>query len=87
MMGADPPSFTEPFGSGAPLRGIGKIVFIGLNYRNHAREINAAESAEPIVFMKASDTVTGPYDEAPVPRSSARTDWKTVDWRIAAVSS
>lgn len=76
MLDADPPSFAEPFRFAAPLRDIGKIVCIGLNYRDHARETNAAEPTEPIVFMKAPDTVTGPHDEVMIPRNSACTDWE-----------
>jgi 2-keto-4-pentenoate hydratase/2-oxohepta-3-ene-1,7-dioic acid hydratase in catechol pathway len=73
--GAHAPSLAEPFRFGAPLRNIGKIVCIGLNYRDHARETNAAEPAEPIMFMKAPDIVTGPNDDVLIPRNSVKTDW------------
>ncbi len=61
---------------GAPLSGIGKIVCIGLNYRDHAKETGAAEPAEPIIFMKAPDTVVGPEDQVLIPRGSTKTDWE-----------
>ena len=61
---------------GAPLAGIGKIVCIGLNYRDHARETGAALPSEPIVFLKAPDTVVGPDDEVLIPRDSRKTDWE-----------
>lgn len=61
---------------GPPLVRIGKIVCIGLNYRDHAAETGADVPAEPIVFMKAPDTVVGPDDEVLVPRGSDRTDWE-----------
>jgi 2-keto-4-pentenoate hydratase/2-oxohepta-3-ene-1,7-dioic acid hydratase in catechol pathway len=61
---------------GPPLTGIGKIVCIGLNYRDHAEETGAAEPAEPVVFMKAPDTVVGPEDQVLIPRASAKTDWE-----------
>jgi 2-keto-4-pentenoate hydratase/2-oxohepta-3-ene-1,7-dioic acid hydratase in catechol pathway len=61
---------------GPPLAGIGKIVCIGLNYRDHAAETGASIPAEPIVFMKAPDTVVGPNDDVLVPRGSTRTDWE-----------
>jgi 2-keto-4-pentenoate hydratase/2-oxohepta-3-ene-1,7-dioic acid hydratase in catechol pathway len=61
---------------GAPLTGIGKIVCIGLNYRDHAEETGAAEPAEPVVFMKAPDTVVGPHDEVLIPLGSVKTDWE-----------
>ena len=61
---------------GPPLRGPGKIVCIGLNYRDHAAETGAALPTEPVVFLKAPDTVIGPDDEVLVPRGSRCTDWE-----------
>jgi 2-keto-4-pentenoate hydratase/2-oxohepta-3-ene-1,7-dioic acid hydratase in catechol pathway len=60
---------------GAPLVP-GKIVCIGLNYRDHAEETGATLPPEPVVFMKAPDTVVGPYDDVLVPRGSVKTDWE-----------
>jgi 2-keto-4-pentenoate hydratase/2-oxohepta-3-ene-1,7-dioic acid hydratase in catechol pathway len=60
---------------GAPFRP-GKIICIGLNYRDHAAETGAAIPAEPILFMKAPDTVVGPNDTVLVPRNSVKTDWE-----------
>ena len=61
---------------GPPLARIGKIVCIGLNYHDHAAETGAQPPAEPVVFMKAPDTVVGPYDTVLVPRGSEKTDWE-----------
>ncbi|MFI6375758.1 fumarylacetoacetate hydrolase family protein [Streptomyces sp. NPDC050546] len=61
---------------GPPLGRIGKIVCIGLNYHDHARETGAEPPAEPVVFMKAPDTVVGPHDTVLVPRGSVKTDWE-----------
>ncbi|MEI6401379.1 MAG: fumarylacetoacetate hydrolase family protein [Actinomycetota bacterium] len=61
---------------GAPLRRPGKVVCIGLNYRNHAKESNMAIPAEPIIFMKAPNTLVGPHDEVRIPRRSVKTDWE-----------
>ncbi|MEY9871777.1 2-keto-4-pentenoate hydratase/2-oxohepta-3-ene-1,7-dioic acid hydratase in catechol pathway [Streptacidiphilus sp. MAP12-33] len=61
---------------GAPVARPGKVVCIGLNYSDHAAETGQAIPAEPVVFMKASDTVVGPYDEVLIPRGSAKTDWE-----------
>ncbi|MEV0091787.1 fumarylacetoacetate hydrolase family protein [Streptomyces sp. NPDC050738] len=61
---------------GPPLGRIGKIVCIGLNYHDHATETGAAIPAEPILFMKAPDTVVGPDDTVLVPRGSEKTDWE-----------
>ncbi|MEW2618758.1 fumarylacetoacetate hydrolase family protein [Streptomyces sp. NPDC048106] len=61
---------------GPPLGRIGKIVCIGLNFHDHARETGAAPPAEPVVFLKAPDTVIGPDDTVLVPRGSTSTDWE-----------
>ncbi|MFD1661926.1 fumarylacetoacetate hydrolase family protein [Streptomyces caeni] len=61
---------------GPPLARIGKIVCIGLNYHDHARETGAEPPAEPVVFFKAPDTVVGPDDTVLVPRGSTKTDWE-----------
>ncbi|MFJ9829461.1 fumarylacetoacetate hydrolase family protein [Streptomyces sp. NPDC101160] len=61
---------------GAPVARIGKVVCIGLNYHGHAAETGQATPAEPVVFLKAADTVVGPDDTVLVPRGSTRTDWE-----------
>ena len=61
---------------GAPLSDPQKIVCIGLNYREHAREGNMEIPKEPIIFMKAPNTIIGPHDEIIIPRLSAKTDWE-----------
>ncbi|MEV7432812.1 fumarylacetoacetate hydrolase family protein [Streptomyces griseoviridis] len=61
---------------GPPLGRIGKVVCIGLNYHDHARETGAEPPAEPVVFFKAPDTVIGPDDTVLVPRRSTKTDWE-----------
>ncbi|MET8832898.1 fumarylacetoacetate hydrolase family protein [Micromonospora sp. NPDC004540] len=66
---------TEGLRIGPPLRP-GKIVCIGLNYRDHAAETGAALPTEPVVFLKAPDTVVGPEDMVLVPRGSTKTDWE-----------
>ncbi|GHD99446.1 fumarylacetoacetate hydrolase family protein [Streptomyces alanosinicus] len=61
---------------GPPVGRIGKVVCIGLNYHDHARETGAEPPAEPVVFFKAADTVVGPHDTVLVPRGSRKTDWE-----------
>ncbi|MET8582507.1 fumarylacetoacetate hydrolase family protein [Streptomyces collinus] len=61
---------------GPPVGRIGKVVCIGLNYHDHARETGAEPPAEPVVFFKAADTVVGPDDTVLVPRGSTKTDWE-----------
>ncbi|MFH8799334.1 fumarylacetoacetate hydrolase family protein [Streptomyces sp. NPDC017936] len=62
--------------TGPPVGRIGKVVCIGLNYHDHARETGSEPPTEPVVFFKAADTVVGPYDTVLVPRGSTRTDWE-----------
>jgi 2-keto-4-pentenoate hydratase/2-oxohepta-3-ene-1,7-dioic acid hydratase in catechol pathway len=61
---------------GAAIARPGKIVCIGLNYRDHAAETGAAIPSEPVVFMKDPSTVVGPFDTVLVPRGSTKTDWE-----------
>lgn len=61
---------------GPPLARVGKVVCIGLNYHDHAAETGAEPPAEPVVFLKASDTVVGPEDTVLIPRGSRKTDWE-----------
>ncbi|MFJ9809839.1 fumarylacetoacetate hydrolase family protein [Streptomyces sp. NPDC101158] len=61
---------------GPPVGRIGKVVCIGLNYHGHAAEVGAAIPEEPVVFLKAADTVVGPDDIVLVPRGSVKTDWE-----------
>jgi 2-keto-4-pentenoate hydratase/2-oxohepta-3-ene-1,7-dioic acid hydratase in catechol pathway len=61
---------------GPPLARPGKIVCIGLNYLDHAAETGATLPSEPVMFLKAPDTVVGPYDDILIPRTSVKTDWE-----------
>ena len=61
---------------GSPLARPGKIVCVGLNYRDHAAETGAAIPEEPILFMKDPSTVVGPYDDVLLPPTSTKTDWE-----------
>lgn len=54
----------------------GKVLCIGLNYRDHARESGAELPKEPVLFLKAANTVVGPYDDVLIPRGSTKTDWE-----------
>src|SRR3981081_1903210 len=61
---------------GAPVARPGKIICIGLNYSDHAKESGMAIPAEPVIFMKGANTVIGPYDHILIPRKSKKTDWE-----------
>ena len=54
----------------------GKIVCVGLNYRQHAREAGMAAPGEPILFLKAADTLNGPDDDVLIPPGSVKTDYE-----------
>jgi 2-keto-4-pentenoate hydratase/2-oxohepta-3-ene-1,7-dioic acid hydratase in catechol pathway len=54
----------------------GKVVCIGLNYRDHAEEAGMEIPDEPVVFMKGSNTVVGPNDPILIPRGSSKLDWE-----------
>ncbi|WP_437228014.1 fumarylacetoacetate hydrolase family protein [Planctomicrobium sp. SH661] len=61
---------------GAPVARPGKVICIGLNYADHARESGLEPPKEPVIFMKAANTVVGPYDDILIPRKSEKTDWE-----------
>lgn len=61
---------------GVPFTGISKIIGVGLNYRDHARETGAAIPTEPVLFMKATTAINGPFDNIVLPRTSVKTDWE-----------
>jgi 2-keto-4-pentenoate hydratase/2-oxohepta-3-ene-1,7-dioic acid hydratase in catechol pathway len=54
----------------------GKVLCIGLNYSDHAKESGMAIPEEPILFQKGANTVVGPYDNVLIPRGSEKTDWE-----------
>jgi len=61
---------------GAPIARPSKIVCIGLNYLDHAKETNASLPAEPIIFMKSTTAMVGPNDDIIIPKNSVKTDWE-----------
>jgi 2,4-diketo-3-deoxy-L-fuconate hydrolase len=61
---------------GPCLTGVGKFICIGLNYIDHARETGNQAPAEPIVFMKATSSITGPNDNIVQPHGSTKLDWE-----------
>lgn len=60
----------------APFARPSKIVCIGLNYANHAKETNASLPSEPVVFMKSTTALVGPNDNIVIPKNSKKTDWE-----------
>ena len=61
---------------GSPIGRPSKLICIGLNYGDHARETGAALPPEPIIFMKSTTAVVGPNDDIVIPKNSVKTDWE-----------
>jgi 2-keto-4-pentenoate hydratase/2-oxohepta-3-ene-1,7-dioic acid hydratase in catechol pathway len=61
---------------GAAVARPSKILCIGLNYAKHAKETGAAIPTEPILFMKSTTSLSGPFDAIIIPKNSEKTDWE-----------
>ena len=61
---------------GCPVGRPSKIVCIGLNYADHAKETGATPPAEPVLFMKSTTALCGPFDNIMLPKDSVKTDWE-----------
>jgi 2-keto-4-pentenoate hydratase/2-oxohepta-3-ene-1,7-dioic acid hydratase in catechol pathway len=61
---------------GSPVGGLPKFIAIGLNYSDHAAEVGMPIPAEPIIFMKANNSLCGPNDKVEKPRGSTKLDWE-----------
>lgn len=55
---------------------VGKLIGIGLNYADHARESGMPIPAEPLVFMKATSAIAGPFEPVEMPRGATKLDWE-----------
>lgn len=62
---------------GVPVTGTGKIIAIGFNYVNHAAEMAVELPTEPLVFMKATSALTGPFDNVIQPRNAKKLDYES----------
>ena len=61
---------------GAPIANVPKLICIGLNYADHAKESNLPIPPEPVVFMKAITAINGPNDDVKLPKGSKKGDWE-----------
>ncbi len=61
---------------GPPLSGIGKLVCVGLNYADHAKESGSPIPEEPVLFMKSTTAISGPFDPVIIPKGAKKTDWE-----------
>ncbi|GAA4104007.1 fumarylacetoacetate hydrolase family protein [Zhongshania borealis] len=59
-----------------PVTGVGKFICVGLNYEDHARETGTVVPPEPVLFMKATSSITGPFDRVELPPHSKKSDWE-----------
>lgn len=70
------PKVSKNLRLGSPVSRPSKIICIGLNYADHARETNAAIPTEPIIFFKSTTSLIGPFDDVIIPKNSEKTDWE-----------
>ena len=70
------PEITNSVRIGACVNKPGKFVAIGLNYSDHAKETGSKTPSEPIVFMKATSSISGPNDDIIMPKKSKKLDWE-----------
>jgi 2-keto-4-pentenoate hydratase/2-oxohepta-3-ene-1,7-dioic acid hydratase in catechol pathway len=61
---------------GIPICGVGKVICIGLNYRDHAKEAGQPVPEEPVLFLKATSSLNGPNGPVVLPRHSSKSDWE-----------
>lgn len=61
---------------GSPVGRPSKIICIGLNYADHAKETHAKIPSEPIIFFKSTSAICGPFDDIVIPKKSEKTDWE-----------
>jgi 2,4-diketo-3-deoxy-L-fuconate hydrolase len=59
-----------------PIARPSKIICIGLNYADHAKETNATVPKEPIIFFKSTSAIIGPFDNVIIPKNSTKSDWE-----------
>ncbi len=76
LRGAQLPDVPASARWGACVARPGKVVCVGLNYTDHAKESGAEVPKEPVLFLKGSNTVVGPFDDVLIPRRSQKTDWE-----------
>jgi 2-keto-4-pentenoate hydratase/2-oxohepta-3-ene-1,7-dioic acid hydratase in catechol pathway len=74
--GARAPTVAADVRLGPPVAHPSKIVCVGLNYRDHAKESGMEAPAEPVLFFKSTTAIVGPNDDVVIPKGSTKTDWE-----------
>lgn len=72
----DLPEIKNPSRLGSCVARPSKIICVGLNYADHARETGAEIPQEPILFFKSTTALCGPNDDVIIPKGSEKTDWE-----------
>lgn len=72
----DLPKVDAPGRMGSPLASVPNFYCIGLNYALHAKESGMPNPPEPILFSKATSSLSGPFDSVIIPRASVKSDWE-----------
>ena len=72
----DLPEIKNPSRLGSCVARPSKIICVGLNYADHARETGAEIPQEPILFFKSTTALCGPNDNVIIPKGSEKTDWE-----------
>lgn len=62
--------------TGTPIARPAAVVCVGMNYAAHAAESGSAPPTRPVIFLKPSNTIAGPFDAAPIPPASEKYDWE-----------
>jgi len=70
------PKISKEVRLSCPVSRPSKIICIGLNYANHAKETKANIPTEPIIFFKSTTALSGPNDDVIIPKNSTKTDWE-----------
>ncbi|MBD2716435.1 fumarylacetoacetate hydrolase family protein [Microvirga sp. STR05] len=70
------PELSDDVRLGSPVARPSKIVCVGLNYADHARETGATPPPEPVLFFKSTTALVGPNDAIIIPKNSVKTDWE-----------
>jgi 2,4-didehydro-3-deoxy-L-rhamnonate hydrolase len=70
------PKISKDIRLGSPIARPSKIICVGLNYADHAKETKATTPSEPIIFFKATSALCGPNDDVIIPKNSKKTDWE-----------
>lgn len=70
------PKISNDIRLGSPVSRPSKIICIGLNYADHAKETKANIPSEPIIFFKSTTALCGPFDDVVIPKNSLKTDWE-----------